>query len=309
MAERTPEQEAAFARAVDKVRGEEPLARVDEDALSDLTGPDLEQLHGVWAALPAGGRGRLLRALRDAAEQRLSLDYSPINHLGLTDAAAEVRLAAVQAGLEDQSDALLESLADLVRRDPSPEIRRAAAEELGRFALLSELEALDADAAGLVRATLFGVLRQPEEEAGVRSRALAALGYLSDAVVIDELASGFRDPDLRWGAVRGMGRSADPRWTDRLLPVLGSEDADMRAEAARALGEIEDERAVRPLAEVIDDPDVPVRLAAIKALGAIGGEEAREALFYLLEDPDEAIREAAERAMQEMEFYEDPMAL
>src|SRR5919206_195205 len=114
--------------------------------------------------------------------------------------------------------------------------------------------------------------RQTEEE---QADFAQALGYFSDVETAETLAAGFSDPDLRLGAVRGMGRSADPRWTDRLMPVLGSDDPAMREEAARALGEIEDERAVTPLAELVDDPVMQVRLAVIQALGHIRGDDAR----------------------------------
>jgi HEAT repeat protein len=107
-----------------------------------------------------------------------------------------------------------------------------------------------------------------------------------------------------------MGRSADPSWTDRLMPVLGSEDPQLRLEAARALGEIEDERAVTPLVELVDDPVTEVRLAVVEALGHIGGENAREALLYLAEATEDEVRTAAEKALEEIEAAEgDPMDL
>ena len=51
----------------------------------------------------------------------------------------------------------------------------------------------------------------------------------------------------------------------------------------------------------------PARVGAIAALGEIGGEEAREALIYALEDKREAIRQAAAAALEELEFFEDPL--
>src|SRR5262249_46336317 len=153
------------------------------------------------------------------------------------------------AALEDRSGALLDKLLGLVHDDPQVEVRRAAAEDLARFTLLAELEDLDPETAARLRTTLFDVTRDEDEDPRVRNSALASLGYFSDVAMMDQLASAFSTPTLRLGAVRGMGRSADPRWTDRLMPVLGSDDPLIRAEAARALGEIEDERAVTPLVE------------------------------------------------------------
>jgi HEAT repeat protein len=307
---RTDEEQAEFERALTSVADEEQLSTEQLDALSVLEGGDLEAFRRVWGGLAAPARARLIRGLRGAAEERLRLDFSSVNQVALDDPDERVRLAGVECALEDRSPALLARLVELVRTDASVPVRRAAAEDLARFALLGELEDLDADSTRRVRERLLEAVHDPDEDASVRASALAALGYFSDEAMMHELATGFSDPGLRLGAVRGMGRSADPRWTDRLMPVLGSEDPSMREEAARALGEIEDERAVSPLIELVDDQVPSVRLAAIEALGTIGGEEAREALLYVLEDTDTTIREAAEKAIGDLEEREnDPLDL
>lgn len=309
MQKHTPEERAALERALAALAAEEPLSADDHAALSALEGGDLDAFARAWGALPAGARARLVLALRAAAAERLSLDYCAINRVALADAAPEVRLAAVESALEERDPALLERLLEMLRSDPHGRVRRAVAEDLARFALLCELGDLDAATTGRVRAALTRALEDRAEEPGVRNAALAALGYFSDGPMAETLAAHFRDPDLRLGAVRGMGRSADPRWTDRLLPVLGSEDPDLRLEAARALGGIEDERAIGPLSEVLDDSDTDVRLAAIAALGEIGGEEARDALLYVAEDLDPRVRDAVEKALADLTFYADPLAL
>lgn len=286
------------------------MSQPEIDSLNVLEGADLARFRDVWAALPAGARARLIVALRGAAEQRLRLDFSSLNRLALDDPDATVRLAGIRATIEDRSMALLRKLLDLVANDPSTDVRRAAAEDLARFTLLGELEDLDSETNSQLRAGLREAVRDENQAPGVRAAALAALGYFSDVESAEDLATGFSDLALRLGAVRGMGRNADPRWTDRLMPVLGSDDPDLREAAARALGEIEDERAVTPLLELVDDPDQDVRLAVIEALGHIGGEEAREALLYLAEAQEDNIREAADRALEEIEASEgDPLDL
>jgi HEAT repeat protein len=303
--ERHPDRQTAFQQALEKVREEEPLTEEELDALSVLVDSELATFRETWEKLPSGMRQRLLQSLRDAAEQRLRLDFSEINHLALQDPAEEVRLAAIEAGLEDRSDALLTLLLDMIERDPSPRVRVAAAEELARFVLLSELDDLDADSTRRVREMLLARAHDAAEIPMLRSSALASLGYFSDAQMADEIAAGFGDPALRNGAIRAMGRTADPRWTERLLPVLGSNDPDARREAANALAEIEDERAVGPLTEMVDEPEQDVRLAVIHALSAIGGDDAREALFYAVDDPDPVIGKAAEQALTDMEAEEE----
>ncbi len=306
----TDEEQADFVRALQSVANQDPLPQAELDALSVLEGEDLVRFGEVFQALPADARARMIRGLHGAAQQRLRLDYSAVNQLALDDPAPQVRLAAVQSALEDRSPQLMSKLLQLVKTDSSTDVRWAAAEDLARFTLLAELDDLSPPMAAQLRTGLGAVVADETQAPRVRTAALAALGYFSDVAIAELLGSGFADTTLRIGAVRGMGRSADPRWTDRLMPVLGSEDPDLREEAARALGEIEDERAVTPLTELVDDPDNDVRLAVIMSLGQIGGDEAREALLYLAEAPEDHIREAAESALEELEAAEgDPMDL
>ncbi len=304
----TDEERADFANALRSVAEEGPLPQAELDSLSMLEGGDLASFREVFRGLSAPARARLVRALHGAAETRLRLDYSALNQLALDDPDPLVRLAGINSTIEDRSPALLDRLLGLLASDPHVELRVAAAEDLARFVLLAELEDLDCKTATMLRTRLLDVVGNEQEDQRVRSAALAALGYFSDVDMMERLAAAFTTPALRLGAIRGMGRSADPRWTDRLMPVLGADDPDMRAESARALGEIEDERAVTPLVELIDDPDQQVRLAVIEALGHIGTEEGREALLYLAEESQDVVREAAEKALQEIEDAEgDPL--
>jgi HEAT repeat protein len=306
----TEQEQADFDNALGSVAQQGPLPLAEIDALSMLEGDDLVKFQGIWSQLPAAARARLVRGLHAAAEERLRLDFGAVNRLALNDPDDEVRLAAVRATLEDRSPALLSKLLEMVQTDPDVDVRTAAAEDLSRFTLLAELDDLAADLTARLRASLEQVIADVEQAPRVRTAALAALGYFSDVPTAEQLAAGFTDPTLRLGAVRGMGRTADPRWTDRLMPVLGGEDPQLREEAARALGEIEDERAVTPLVEIVDDPVDGVRLAAIEALGHIGGDDAREALLYVAESGDDDIREAAEQALAEIEAAEgDPLDL
>lgn len=306
----TEEQRADFANALRSVSEEGSMPAAEVDTLSMLEGDDLSSFRDVWRGLSAPARARLIKALHNSAETRLRLDFSALNRLALDDEDPLVRLAGVQAVIEDRSQALLDRLLEIVHDDPHVELRVAAAEDLARFTLLAELEDLDRETAARLRDQLLRILRNEREDQRVRTSALAALGYFSDVEMMEELAHAFSSPTLRLGAVRAMGRSADPRWTDRLMPVLGSEDPSMRAEAAHALGEIEDERAVTPLVELTEDPEQEVRLAVIEALGHIGTEEGREALLYLAEDAQDVIREAASKALEEIEEAErDPLEL
>ena len=168
MPRQTEQERADFDRAITSVADQGPLPQAELDALSMLEGGDLERFREAWAGLPAGARARLIRALHSAAEQRLRLDFSALNRLALEDADAQVRLAGVQAALEDRSPALLLKLLELVRSDPSLDVRSAAAEDLARFTLLGELQDLDAELTRQVRQRLLEVARDQSQAPRVR---------------------------------------------------------------------------------------------------------------------------------------------
>ena len=72
------------------------------------------------------------------------------------------------------------------------------------------LEDLDAESTARLRTGLQEVVNDSNQVPGVRSAALAALGYFSDVLIADLLGSAFVDPTLRLGAVRGVHDSCPP---------------------------------------------------------------------------------------------------
>src|SRR5262245_3152211 len=79
----TEEERAEFANALRSVAEEGPMPQAEVDALSMLEGPDLDSFRKVWSGLSAPARARLVRALHDAAENRLRLDFSALNRVAL----------------------------------------------------------------------------------------------------------------------------------------------------------------------------------------------------------------------------------
>jgi len=153
-------------------------------------------------------------------------------------------------------------------------------------------------------------MRDERQAPKVRGAALAALGLLQRTESAEELASASATRCCVSAPFRGMGRSADPRWTDRLMPVLGSDDPDMRREAAQALGEIEDERAVTrwsswstiPIPMCAWRSSKPWRTSAAKTRARRCSISARR--------PKTTSRAAAEKGLEDLEAAEgDPMDL
>lgn len=211
-----------------------------------------------------------------------------------------------------------------VLKDPNPELRRTAAQALGKIASAKAVP------------SLVAALRDPD--AGVRRNAAWALGMIGPeefdwSPVILLLFDA--DPTVREAAGLALGRTGgnpngaellrekllDPnvsRDTKRLgalalgnmvrqseagllMTMLRDRDPLVRRWVVAALGEIADQQAVGPLGEVLrKDPDPGVRVEAAFRLGKFGGEAAEPALIAARKDADENVRRLIEAALKEL---------
>jgi HEAT repeat protein len=272
--------------------------------LSRLESDEIERLTAVWSSIPVARRQALVRELVEIAETNFEVDFESIFRWGLRDTDPEVRAASVEGLWEHEDLALMNELLYLVKNDSSDRVRAAAATSLGRFILLGELGKLPSQRSGPVFEVLYDVAVEDDEALDVRRRALESIAYVSSAEVAALILAAYEHPEerMRISAIFGMGRSADPRWTDTVMGELFSVNPEMRYEAARACGELEARAAVSRLAELIDDPDREVQEAALWALGQAGGDDARRLLELCCTEGDEATRSAAEAALAELEF-------
>lgn len=278
--------------------------------LSGLSPDETEQLRGQWESLPVERRRELLNRLNDIADDDPELDFNAVFRLGLHDPIGNVRIQAIDGLWECQERWLIDELIDLMQQDGEAEVRSTAASNLGKFALLGELEELLPRDSQRVREALLATIRNNDEPLDVRRRAVEAISPFSDDTINDLIRDAYYDTDLkmRASALYAMGVHCDPAWLPVLLTELRSSEAELRYEAARACGEMEDERAVGALADVTRDHDLQVRTAAIESLGRIGGNTARRVLKRLLTDDDEATRDAAREALEEMDSFENPLS-
>jgi HEAT repeat protein len=211
-------------------------------------------------------------------------------------------------------------------KDQNPELRRTAAQSLGKIARKEAVPAL------------FEALGDPD--AGVRRNAAWALGVLSEDAVEEDLAPLAlllfdSDPGVREAAATTLGltgytqvgiellleRLAEPdapEDTKRLIAaMMGSMEAgpavpaltklltDRSAKVRRwtvaALGEIADEQTVAPLGALLTrDPDPGVRVEAAFRLGKFGGAAAKPALTAALKDSNEDVRRLAAAALKDI---------
>jgi cyclophilin family peptidyl-prolyl cis-trans isomerase/HEAT repeat protein len=208
--------------------------------------------------------------------------------------------------IEDERDPASETLIAALG-DPSPERRARAALAMGRIQSAAYLEPLVAAARG--------------DDRSVRLAALFALGQLGLAQgaavpseAVKECIGHLDDPDsdIVVRAVEALGKLADPRVPEAIVPLLEHADPDVRAEVATALfrcrfapvwrGEAAEPPAlpgvaVEALIEAMDDEDASVRRAVVYAFSRYGQPEAIKRLAATIADDDEWIRLFAVRGI------------
>ena len=287
---------------------DEPISVAALYALSGLEKTQLEQVKAVWSTLPADRRAAAMQHLVDLGDDSFELDFGALFRLGLHDADAAVRAAAISGLWEDVDPALIAPLLHLLQTDDSEAVRAAAAGTLGHFVYEGELEELDADKVKPIITALKAIYRDASQPIEVRRRALESLGFLSDDDTGDLITQAYHHANdrLKLSAVFAMGRSLDAeRWGSIVVEELAAPDPEMRYEAARAAGELEYAPAVRRLGELLDDVDEEVQLVTVWSLGQIGGEKARQLLIAVLDSDAEHLYEEAEDALAELEFKAD----
>jgi len=289
----------------------QPLAASKLAILSDLPHDEIELFRREWPAIDVSRRRQILERLAEIAEDNLELDFDDVFRSCLDDEDSEVRVKAVEGLWGYEGHSLIEPLVALLVNDLEHSVRAAAADALGRYALLAQLGQLPEDYAGRVEEALLTAFNRIDEHPAVCCRVLEAISALSKPHVEEMIRQAYRSDSLEFqaSAVYAMGRNCNPGWLPILLKELRSPNPQLRFEAAMACAELEAEEAVPHLIELTEDSDAEVQLSAIEALGRIGGSDAKERLKECLGSPEETIREAAQESLEELRFWEDPTGL
>ena len=277
-------------------------------SLSDLPMARLEEAKSVWRDAPVELRRRLLAALRELAEDNIEYNFRAVFLLGLDDPDPEVRVKAVEGLWEDESLLVMERLERLLLSDPSPDVRAAAATELGRFAFKASCGDLQRGREDELQETLRRALVRSPDGSLPQMRALEALAYFHDDPLVPEyIRRLYRegDEEEQASALAAMGHTAQPGWAPLVEGELDSESNLLRFHAACAAGEIGLAGTVPALRRIAGEDDPEVRNAAIWALGQVGTRQATETLRALAGSESEEVREAAEEALGEAMYAGD----
>jgi len=275
---------------------------------SDIGAEDFLQLKEVWHRVPGHRRASLLQDLETIMEGDTLVSYDELARFALDDEDPEVRQGAIRLLWETEDPHLVPKLLDLLDRDENLQVRAIAANALGKYVYLGELEEIPNSLLhtiedGLINALLYG------ESDLIRRSALESLGYSSRAEVAPEITRAFNHDDPSWiaSALFAMGRSLDQAWKPYVLESLDHPEEVVRIEAIRAAGNLELKAARKVLIDLLEEgvEDEEVRATAIWALSQIGGSNVKSILENMLEQAgDDEEADIIEQALDNLLFNE-----
>jgi HEAT repeat protein len=275
---------------------------------SDLEPEDLKKLTKAWPQVSPSRKHTLLEDLEDLAEADTLTSFDDLARSLLQDSDPQVRIRAIHLLWECEDAKLIPVYLKMLTSDEDIEVRAAAANALGPFVYLGELDKVPTELYHKIVDQLLTATTSAKETL-VRRRALESLGYSGrpEVVPLIEVAYDEKNPDWVVSALFAMGRSSDDRWKKKVLSKLHAPNEDIRSEAIHAAGELELESA-RPalLDNLADEEDLELRRELIWALSRIGGEGVRSRLEELLEvEEDDAEADFIEEALDTLSFTED----
>ena len=286
-----------------------PVKRSGLLQLSSLTREDIRDFRRQWRGVGGERKREVLAALVDLSEDNLELDFGAIYRSCLTDDCELVREQATRGLLETDDRAIIRPLVGLLKDDPAPKVREAAAITLANFTDLAQQGKLMSRDEERIKAALLEVIARADEEPDVHRRAVEAVGSFdtpeTSRIVSDAYDSG--SSTMRQSAIYAMGRSSNDEWLPVVLREMNAVDPAIRYEAANACGLLGNESEIPQLAALISDEDIEVQCAAAIALGNIGGPLAKRALRRALDIGEDALTEAVTEALENLEFDDDPL--
>jgi len=302
-------QKVNFQTVLDSLLDEDtpfPASYLHE--FSDISPANLDSLLKIWPKVSPRRKHTLLEDLEDLAETDTLTSFEDLARPLLHDPEALVRVQAIRLLWESEDKKLVPVYLKFLQEDENAEVRAAAANAVGLFIYLGELEKIPPDLHHQIEDQLLGVVTSSDNIL-VRRRALESLGYSGREEVIPLIESAYHDKDPDWivSALLAMGRSCDERWKKHVLSQLHAPSQEIRSEAIVAAGELELTSARSALLDLLDDEeDLQMRRSLVWALSKIGGEGVREKLDELIEiEEDDEEMDFLEDALENLSFTED----
>ena len=275
---------------------------------SDMGDLELKTLQDVWTRVAPSRKLTLLDALQSLAEEDTLVNFDDFARAVIHDPDPQVRIRVIRLLHECEDAKLASTFLDLLKKDADIHVRVEAANALGLFVDLGELEEISESIYRRIEDTLLAVANS-DDDARVRRAALESLGYSARPEVATLIESSLHREDPAWqaSALVAMGRSADERWEDDVLRALAHVNDNVRRAAVQAAGELE-LKSTRPalLKMLGEEEDDRVMSAVIWSLSQIGGEDARTYLENLLDQTEDDEQIAyLEDALDNLSLTED----
>lgn len=277
---------------------------------SDLDPKSLRLFLDVWPSVKPDRKLLLLDKLLANLETDNIVSYLDIGRSLLDDSDGEVRARAIRLLAESDDPKLAGTLTKILLTDTELAPRMEAANLLGEFILLGELEKLPGSIQSQAEDALISIVRSENDSPALRKRSIEALGYSSRLELAGLIESAFQRADPTWvaSALCAMGRSHDERWNEDVVSMLLNDDPRIRFAAVEAAGELTIEDAGPIMLQMLEEEEEEddVVAAAIWSLSQIGGDDARIYLLSLIEKTeDEDTIEFLEDALENLDFIEE----
>ena len=183
-------------------------ASIVMNRFSDLEEADLAALKENWAQVKTSRRKRIIRDLKEIAENDMLVCFDSVAMMALDDSEADVRANAIALLWEYEKKSLIPHLITMLNEDEDRDVRAAAATGLGRFIYLGEMEDISTEAYMSTENALMDVING-EDDKEVRQHALEALSFSCHKVVQDEIRRAYASKDppgsqvpcLQWAAL------------------------------------------------------------------------------------------------------------
>jgi HEAT repeat protein len=277
---------------------------------SDIDPASLESLVEVWPRLQPARKLSLLDGLVNLMDSDTLVYFEDIGRAFLDDADGEIRARAIRLLAESNDPKLVGRMIEILQGDVDLAPRMEAANLLGEFVLLGELEELPKDLQRKAEDALLAVVAS-DDHSSLRRLALETVGFSTRVEVETLIHTAFNRSEPAWvaSALIAMGRSNDEQWSADVVSMLTHVDPRIRLAAVKAAGDlsIEDARPIilTMLLEGEEDED-DVIAAAIWSLSQIGGEDVRAFLVDMLDrTEDEDVTGYIEEALENLDFTEE----
>ena len=156
-----------FENAFKHIQSDDSLQPTILYGFSPMSKQNFDRFQQVWPTLTTDRREAIMLSLQEIAEQSFEVDFEPIFILGLDDKSHMVQVKAIEGLWESEAPVLIPPFIHLLKVGGTAEVRTAAAQGLGRFVYLGEIEEIAEEAYRITVQALLETIRSANEDIDV----------------------------------------------------------------------------------------------------------------------------------------------